>query len=204
VNVAPGSTAVLALHFERDVIEPDRPFGAVFNEMVVRNRVLENTSKVLAAAREQGIPVIYARVVFDEGHPGLEPKTPLYGMVLEANALVKGTAGTDIVPELAPASDDIVLDHEGMSAFVGGQLGRLLSDRGVDTVVLTGVATNVVVEGTARDAVNNGYDAYVLSDCVSAGDDAGHEASLATMGLLTNGVVTSDEFLAALGTGATA
>jgi nicotinamidase-related amidase len=204
VNVDPGSTAVLALHFERDVIEPDRPFGAVFNEMCVRTGVLENTAKVIAAAREQNVPVIYARIVFPEGHPGLEPRTPLYGMVLQANALVDGTPGTEIVDELAPAGDDLVLEHDGMSAFVGSELGQVLSGRGIDTVVLTGVATNVIVEGTARDAVNLNYNTYVLSDCVSAGDDAAHEASLGTMGLITNGVVTSDEFLAALRTGATA
>lgn len=204
MKVDPASTAVLALHFERDVIEPDRPFGAVFNEMVVRNGVLENTAKVLTAAREQGMPVIHARVLFPEGHPGLEAKTPLYAMVLEANALVKDTAGTELVDEIGATPGDVILDHEGMSAFVGGQLGQILAENGCDTVVITGVATNVIVEGTARDAVNHGYNAYVLSDCVSAGDDASHEASLATMGMLTNGVVPSEEFLTALRTGATA
>jgi nicotinamidase-related amidase len=199
VNIDPSSTAVLALHFERDVIEQDAPFGAVFNEMVVRKGVLENTAKVLDSARDAGIPVVYARVSFPAGHPGLDASTPLYAMVLQANALVQGTPGVEIVDELAPAANDIILDHEGMSAFVGGELASILDKRGIDTVVLTGVATNVIVEGTARDAVNRGLTAYVLSDCVSAGDEASDEASLGTLGLLIHGVAPSADFHAALG-----
>ena len=77
-------------------------------------------------------------------------------------------------------------------------LRQLLDARGITTLVLAGVATNVIVEGTARDASNLGFRTYVLSDCCSAADDATHESSLATLGLLTSGVTTSAEFLSAV------
>jgi nicotinamidase-related amidase len=201
VEIDPTSTAVLALHFQREVVAPDGAFGPFFAEQAKSRNVLANTAKVLEGARGAGIPIVYARVTFPPGHPGLTASSPLYGIVLEHNALVQGTPAVEIVDEVAPGRDDVVLDHEGMSAFVGGELDRLFADRGIDTVVVTGVATNVIVEGTARDAANRGLATYVLADCCSAGDDAAHDASVATMGLITNGIATSDEFLAGLGAG---
>jgi nicotinamidase-related amidase len=198
VNITPSKTAVLALHFERDVVAPDGPFGAIFNPMAVETGVFEHTAAVLDAARAAGATVVYARVLFPEGHPGLVPSSPLYAMVLENNALVAGSPGVEIIDELAPHDDDVIIDHEGMSAFVGGELDRLLEDRGIDTVVVTGVATNVIVEGTARDAANRNLTTFVLADCCSAGDAAAHEASIATLGLITNGISTSGEFVSAL------
>lgn len=196
--IEPDRTAVLALHFTRDVIEPDRPFGAFFNMMVVENGVLQHTSQVLDAARDAGATVVYARVVFPRGYEGIEPSTALYRMVIEANVLQAGSDGIDIVHELAPHPEDVVIDHLGTSAFVGGELDQLLKARGIGTIVITGVTTNVIVEGTARDGGNRDLRTFVLADCCSAGDVATHEASLATLGMIIDGVSTSEEFLAAL------
>jgi nicotinamidase-related amidase len=73
-----------------------------------------------------------------------------------------------------------------------------IDPRGVDTAVIAGVATNIIVDGTARDASNRGLKAFVLGDCCSAGDDSTHDASLTTLGRITHGVVTSDEFIGSL------
>lgn len=191
-------TAVLALHFERDIIEPSGALGGASAPMIERDQVLENTARVLTAARERGIPVIYGRVAFDPGHPGLEPDTPLHELVLSSGALVKGTPGTAIVDAVAPAPGEVVVDHVGTSAFVGGELTRVLADRGITTVVVTGVSTDVIVEGTARDAGNAGLRTYVLRDCTAAPDDTSHEAALATLAFVIAGVGTSADFLASL------
>lgn len=200
--IEPGRTAVVGLHFMRDSIEADRTFGAFFNAMVVRNRVLENTARVLAVARGAGVMVIHARIVFPKGYEGIEPSTPLYQTVIDSGALQEGSEGIEIVDALAPQPDDIVLDHLGTSAFVGGELQQLLKSREITTLVLAGVATNVIVEGTARDASNRSFRTFVLSDCCSAADTATHESSLATLGMLISGVATSEDFLSAIGTAA--
>jgi nicotinamidase-related amidase len=200
VNLEPSRTAVLALHLERDIIEPSGAFGVVHAPMIERNGMLEHSARLLAAAREHGVAVVYARVAFDPGHPGLEPTSVLHRAVLESGALVRETPGTEIVEALAPAPGDAVIDHVGTSAFVGGELARLLADRGIDTVLLLGVTTNVIVEGTARDAGNAGLRTYVLEDCTAAADEALHSASLQTLAFIIDGVVGSDEVVAALDT----
>lgn len=198
MELDPGKTAVLALHFMRDTIEPDRAFGAAFNPMVVANGVLEHTATVLDAAREAGATVVYARVVFPREYAGMEPSTPLYAAVMQSGGFQEGSEGIDIVEQVAPHSSDIVLDHLGTSAFIGGELDEIFAQRGIDTVVATGVTTNVIVEGTARDAGNRNLKTFVLSDCCSAGDQATHDASLANLGLIIDGVATSDDFLSAI------
>lgn len=198
MHLDPQETAVLALHFTRDVIEPDRPFGSAFNPMVVANRVLEHTAAVLDAGRAAGTTIVYGRVVFPKGYEGVEPSTPLYAAVIESKSLEEGSTGVEIVDELTPRSDDVVINHSGTSAFVGGELDELVAARGISTVVVTGVTTNVIVEGTARDAGNRDLATYVLSDCCSAGDQASHDASLATLGLITNGIATSEDFVLAV------
>jgi biuret amidohydrolase len=198
VNIDPTRAAVLALHFERDIVEPGGTFGGLLADGVARRGVLARTAGVLEAARVAGLLVVHGRVSYPAGHPGLDTGIPLFGMIVEHDALVEGTAAVEIVDEVAPHPGDVIVDHTGTSAFGGGELERLLRTRGVDTVVIAGVATNVIVDGTARDASNRGLKAFVLADCCSAGDDSTHAAALATLEMLTHGVVTSDEFVGSL------
>jgi nicotinamidase-related amidase len=201
VNVDPPRAAVLALHFQRDIVASGGAFGALLADGVARRGVLARTASALAAARAAGVLVVHGRVTFPAGHPGLDAAIPLFGTIVEQDALVQGTAGAEIVDAVAPGPSDMVVDHTGTSAFGGGELQRRLQAHGIDTVVIAGVATNIIVDGTAREATNRGLRTFVLADCCSAGDDATHEAALATLATITHGVVTSDELAGALGAG---
>ena len=86
-----------------------------------------------------------------------------------------------------------------VGGFTGSGLQDLLSARGIDTVLFTGVATNLSVEGTARQASDLGYRTVMISDACSAADEAAHAASLASMGLLAE-IATSADVAQALST----
>jgi nicotinamidase-related amidase len=73
-----------------------------------------------------------------------------------------------------------------------------LRNRNIDTIVLTGVATHITIESTARTATDLGYRTIVLADCVSADNQENHDAAIRTLGLLAE-VSTSENLLAALG-----
>jgi nicotinamidase-related amidase len=192
-------TALLALHFERDTIEPEGAFGSFFHEMIVRDGVLEHTSDALAAARAAGVPVIYARVQFDADYPGLDASTILNGSTIAAGALLAGTPGTEFVEAVAPQDGDAVVDHAGgTSAFCSPDLAPFLVEHGIDTLVVAGVSTNVIVAGTVHDAVNRGMRVYVLGDCCACGDDATQQATLGTLQMVSHGVETSTAFVKAL------
>jgi nicotinamidase-related amidase len=76
-----------------------------------------------------------------------------------------------------------------------GELERMLETRGIDTLVIGRRATNIIVDRTARAASNRGLRTFVLAGCCWASDDSTHDASLATLDMITHGVVTSDDFV---------
>jgi nicotinamidase-related amidase len=88
-----------------------------------------------------------------------------------------------------------VVDNQKLSGLAGNTLAARLAGDGIDTVVLTGVATNLTVEQTARHATDLGLTVYVVRDCVAAADEAVHEASLANLALTTAGCLTAAELL---------
>jgi biuret amidohydrolase len=194
-------SAVLALHFERDTIEPERAFGAFFDPMIKRNGVLDNTARALAAARAAGLPVIYVVVQFVEGYPGLDSDTALNRAAIDTRSLLAGTAGTEIVDALAPQPQDTVIDHPGgTSAFRSASLAPLLAERGIDTLIVAGVSTNIIVEGTVHDALNRDLRVFVLTDCCACADETTQEVSLGTLGMISHGLLTSHELADAVTT----
>jgi len=115
--------------------------------------------------------------------------------------LVQGEPGHDIVPELAPASGEPVVDKPGKGAFFATDLDLILSNRGVTQLVICGVTTEVCVNTTAREANDRGYDCLVLSDCTGSYFPEFHEQALRMIQAQT-GVVgwvgRSDPLVAAL------
>ncbi|NDV09721.1 cysteine hydrolase [Rhodococcus sp. IEGM 248] len=93
------------------------------------------------------------------------------------------------MPTRPSSAEPVRLSIRSTSAFPNTALDAILRRRQIDTVLFTGVATNVTVEGTARDAVNLGYNVILVSDACAAATDEAHDATLVTFSLL--GKVTS-------------
>ena len=195
------STAVVAVHFERDIVAKDGTFGDFFFAEVERRGVLPAAKRVLQAARAAEVPVLFARVCFSEGHPELHANSPLLELVAGTKCLVDGTPGAEIVPEVAPQGHETVVDHHRINPTVDSQLIPQLRERGAQSVLVFGVSTNVSVEATARSLSDAGFDAYVVEDACSAGSPEAHAAAIETMGLVTRGVVGIEEVVQALGAG---
>jgi nicotinamidase-related amidase len=92
--------------------------------------------------------------------------------------LVRGEPGHDIIPALYPADGEIVIDKPGKGAFYNTDLERLLSNHGVETLLVCGVTTEVCVHTTVREANDRGYRCVVLSDCCASYFPEFHEAGL--------------------------
>jgi nicotinamidase-related amidase len=195
MDINRSETAVLALHWQVDIVKPEGAFGPFFAEMVSSTGVIPRTANVLQGARAAGIPVIYTRVCFRPGYPDLIVNTPLFKAAAEQTAMIDGSHGASIIAELAPQAGDIVVDHRRVTGFYGSDLSIILKSRGIKTLVLAGVATNLTVEGTAREATNEGYNVIILADCCTAASAEIHRASLETLGLLTAGITNADDFL---------
>lgn len=192
-------TALLVMDLENDLVHEDgafKDFG--FAQMVKQNDLLGKTAGLLDTARRAGVKVIYISVKFRPGHPELNRTAGLFQAVVEANALVEGTWGAAIHDAVAPREGEPVVTKRSVSAFAGSDLANLLSASGVTTLLLSGVSTNFVVEGTARDAVDRGYNVVVVEDCCASGSQEAHHTALTTALPALATIANSAEVIAAL------
>jgi nicotinamidase-related amidase len=138
--------------------EPDWP--------EVARPAVENTAKVLAAARRRGLLVVHVGLAWRPGSPELNMAAAIFSGAPDRS--VEATWGAEFVEPVRPESGEIVVYKRSVSALAGTELDRLLRVRDVNTLVLAGVATHFAVEGTAREAVDRGYRVVVLEDCCAS------------------------------------
>lgn len=197
-SLDPRTTALINVHWQRDIVTSEGAFGPFFAAEVEGRGAVKNAVLATESAREHGALVVYARAAFRPGYPELIRNCALYEQVAVTGCLQDGTPGAEIIPELAPRADEPVVTHARISAFQGTELNLMLRARGIDTVLVTGVATNVTVEGTARDAVGLGYRTVLVADACAASDGPAHEATRATFQLLGS-TLNSTDLTAAFG-----
>jgi len=196
VDIETPRTALLLMDFQNDLVHPDGAFGSQGPAAEVKEKgAIENTARVLATARSMGLTVVHVAVAFRPGHREANRSAQLFAGVGEANALVEGTWGAHFHSDLQPAEDELVITKRGVSALTGTELDRLLRLRDVNVLVLTGFATNFVVEGTAREAVDRGYTVIVLSDCCASFTDEMHRFTLDAILPQLVTVTTSEELV---------
>ena len=193
-------TALLVMDFENDVVHEDgafKDFGLA--AMVKQNDVFGKTARLLDATRRSGVKVIYVSVKFRSGYPERPANSGLFGALVGASALVEGTWGAEIHEAVAPQEGEAVVTKRGVSAFYGSDLAPILTTAGIGTLLLSGVATNFVVEGTAREAADRGYDVVIVGDCCASVSQEAHDAALTVALPFLATISNLDEVVAALG-----
>ncbi|KXG75109.1 cysteine hydrolase family protein [Thermotalea metallivorans] len=109
---------------------------------------------------------------------------------------VKGTWGSDFIPELYPQGDEYIVQKRRHSGFAYTDLDLYLREENIDTVVVTGVWTNVCVRSTASDALYHAYKVITLSDGCASKTEEMHEYGLKDLSIFTK-VMTIDEYIEA-------
>lgn len=198
--VDPRRAALLVVDMQRDFCSPDGYFPQRGCDLTIMRQVLPRVRLVLYRARDLGLPVIFTRTVHLPGFANLSPAWMRYAFLRYGDPpavapVMKGSWGAEIVDELAPLEDEVVIDKGRHSAFVGTSLDQVLRCAGIQSLLIAGTMTQACVETTARDAVCYDYYTVVLSDCVATYTDDMQQASLT---MLANRVdlVRSDEVLA--------
>ena len=134
--------------------------------------------RVLVAARQMGVPVIYTTVRYHQGgNDGgvFVRKIPALKLFVAAGPLSR------IIDDVAPGEGDMVIEKQYASAFFGTSLAATLTERSVDSVIVLGYSTSGCVRATAVDACQHGFVPIVVSDAVGDVDVTAHEANLADL-----------------------
>jgi nicotinamidase-related amidase len=133
--------------------------------------LLDRIADAIAAARASGVSVIYVKVGFRPGHPEISPRNAVFSGIAEADGFVEGRSG-DVHEAVAPQPGEVTVVKRRVSAFAGSDLEIVLRARGIEALVLTGIATSGVVLSTLRQAADLDLELTVLSDgCLDADED---------------------------------
>lgn len=201
------STALLVIDMQRDFLDPHGYAAKAGLDTSLLREAIGPVSSVLDAAREAGLLIVHTR----EGHVPDLSDCPSYKLARSRRSgaeigssgplgrlLVRGEFGHDFIDELHPAAGEVVIDKPGYSAFEHTRLQPILAARGIGTLIITGITTEVCVSSTLRTAIDLGYRCITVRDACASGDPALHEAALAMInveGGIFGEVASSAEFI---------
>ena len=209
----PEKTALIIIDMQRDFCAPDGFGEKLGNDISATREIIKPLKKVLNTAREEDMLVIHTR----EGHrPDLSdcPPSKLARSKRQGagigdqgpmgRILVRGEYGHDIVDELQPIDGEPVIDKPGKGAFYKTDLGLILENNDIESLIVAGVTTHVCVQTTIREANDRGYECLLLEDCSAAFDPKDHQDSIRMIhqqGAIFGWTTTSDQLLTAINSG---
>jgi len=195
-------TALLIIDMQNDLAKAkEEPYNAL-TKMVESKKAISNTAKVIAAARQVAIPVIFCGHVHRKDNADVVPTITdemLLGLAPPPiERMVEGTAGAEVVDELKPTSGDYVIHKRRSNAFYNSDLELMLRSRGIETVIITGAVTNGCVANTVRGARERDLHVIVLSDCCASRMPEDDDYFIKKVFPITGRVRTSEEIIAAM------
>lgn len=195
----PKTTVLMVCDMQRDFCDRDGVFARNGFDVTPIEKIIPNIKRVMEACKAKRIPIVATKLTIltdlDGKAMGLGHLKEIRPFLAEAGFRM-GTPGHDIIPQLP--RPDYEARKWGYSAMYLTELEKILRSLGAQTLVFTGIATNGVVEGTARDAAARDFHVVTLSDCVTGYNLKLHEASLANLANIGK-VITSAEFLREIG-----
>lgn len=197
MSIDPTRTAVVLIEYQNDFTSEGGALHGAVQEVMESTGMLENTRRLVDAARAAGATIVHAPITFAAGYNEISAHP--YGIlkgVVDSTAFVKGEWGAAIVDTLAPAEGDIVVEGKrGLDTFATTNLDFILRARGIDTIALGGFLTNCCVESTMRTGYEKGYRVITLSDCVAATSPEEHANALSYDYPMFSEVTTSDALI---------
>ena len=207
INLDPAHTALVIVDMQRYFTESGFPFTEVFNHLSpgvatgylkrVREMVVPNIQRLLACFRTNRSPVIYTAVGTETGDG-----EDLPGWLKAVDTLGMATLGSHVWPPisdpsweidsaLSPEAGELVLNKLSAGTFATTGLEQRFRNQGIDSVIVTGVASDVCVSTTAREAADRGFQSIMVSDACTTLSTTMHQASLDTFNIVLGSVRTT-------------
>ncbi|MFE9118183.1 cysteine hydrolase family protein [Streptomyces sp. NPDC007172] len=182
------NSALLVMDVQRDVV-------AIADD---GSGYLPRLRRAIDGARAAGIPVIYVVMGLRPGDPEVSPRSKVMADIVRAGLFTEGAPGTEVHPDIAPQQGDVVVTKRRGSAFSGSDLDLVLRTRGIEGLVLTGIATSAVVLSTLWRAIDLDFGLTVLADACLDTDPEVHHMLIERLFPRWADVLTVDEWLKAV------
>lgn len=189
-------TALLVIDIQNTYLEPpedpieEKRWTPFLNRM--NSKVIPNTADLIAHFRDNDMDVLFARIAClkENGKDrSLSQKKPGWNYLL----LPKDSKDSQIVPELAPQEDEIVVCKTTDSALTGTNLRLVLQNMNIKNVVIAGIFTDQCISSSVRSLADESFNVIVIEDCCAAGSDELHEKELEILNMIYCHVLSSDE-----------
>ncbi len=194
--LAPAGTAIVTSEVQNGVVGEPSVLPALAE--AARREMVPNLARLLPVARAAGVQVVHCTAYRREDGKGANANARLFGGVRKAPvALLPGTSAVEVLTELGPEPEDLVLTRtHGLDPMSGTDLDPVLRNLGVRTIVVTGVSVNVAITNLVMDAVNRGYDVVLPRDAVAGLPQEYADAVIDNTLALLATVVTTDDLVA--------
>jgi nicotinamidase-related amidase len=201
VELSPRDTALLIIdmqyldaHPEEGLVKLGREKGLDMDYYSERLKLITaNIKRLLTACREKGYEVIHTKIeaLTRDGRD----RSRIHKLLLDYG---RGTRDTEIIEELAPLDNEIVLTKTCSGVFNGTHIHQVLLNLGIQTLIVTGVVTNQCVDTAVRDAADRGFNVILVEDGCAAVTKELHEATIEILGGVYARIKSTEEVLASL------
>ncbi|MDP2646321.1 MAG: cysteine hydrolase [Desulfobacterales bacterium] len=188
--VDPRHTAVIVIDLQNDFCHNEGGLAKSGRDVCLMQQAAYHTKDFLSEVRKRHVPIIFVRVRHSSW-----TNSPAWLRKRGEKALstcLDGTWGEEFFV-VRPEKGDVVVVKNRYSAFKGTNLDLILRSKSIQTIILTGVGTNVCVESTARDGFQMDYDTVLLSDCTGSSTLEEHQRSLNVLAQHFGYVVSSKD-----------
>jgi ureidoacrylate peracid hydrolase len=191
-KVDPARAALLVVDMQNDFVHEEGALAMNGGNVAPTQAIVPALNALIAEARVSGTPVIFIRAAHSEWTTSEVGREKRLGRRFAV--CVEGTWGCDFYG-VAPLAGDCIVTKHRYSAFINTNLDLILRAQGIETLIMTGTATNVCVESTARDGFMLDYYVVFLADCTGTGDPYLHEATLKNIGRAFGTVCSSRDVI---------
>ncbi len=203
-SFSPDHTALLVIDPVNDFLSEGGAGWDLTSKTIKMNDVVSNIKKAIEGARLRDIPILFGPMAYTEKDyedEQLQRRSGINRLMFERKMFLADSWGADFHPDLKPRANDIVLEpHKSCDVFTT-DLPKHLKRMNITHLVIAGMSANLCCESTGRHAMEDGYDVTFLSNAIGASSIPEYEASIRfNYPLISNAVITVDEFLTAVDT----
>ena len=184
--------ALVVIDMQNGFCNPQASFGRLGIPTTRQAAIIPTIKQLIRVCRAHGIPVFYTQAGFNEDYSDAGIAEEELPGLKDAKGFVRGSWDAEIVEELKAEPSDTIIHKTKNNAFFGSSLDQRLREKNINQIIATGVATNVCVESTVRDARSYGFHAVTVSDGTATLSEEQQAASMLNLQRF-GGTITAKE-----------
>lgn len=179
INNILSNTALLVVDMQNGFLSESGGMSKLGFDSSLLQKAIPGCVKLVKLARESGTPVIFTKYLYEKDfRDGGMQVEEIFPGIKDVALCAKGSVDAEIIEDLRPANEEIIIEKNRPSSFYSTRLEAYLRSQKISNLVICGVTTNICVETTARDSAQRDFGTYVVSNAVAEVDDFRHETSL--------------------------